>query len=314
MANNETNTCPFSPRKTSVGGQALIEGIMMKGPDKSAMAIRKPDGSIELKEWATKKPQGLGKVPFVRGIFNFIDTLLQGYKCLMDSAEMAGQEEEPTKFELWLDKKFGNVTGKLFSFVVTVLALILCVGLFIVVPSFLTSLLSRHVESDMFLSFIEGVIKMGIFLAYIIGVSNLEDIRRTFMYHGAEHKTIFCYEKYEDLTVENVKKQIRFHPRCGTSFLLIVVIISILISSLITWESVLLRAAIKILLLPVTVGISYELIKFAGRHDNAFTRIISAPGLWLQRFTTKEPDDSMIEVAIAAFTAALPEDPEKDQW
>ena len=314
MTENEKQQACACNKKTSIGGQALIEGIMMKGPEKSAMAVRQPNGEIKLTEWKTKQPSGLGKIPFVRGIFNFIDTLLQGYKCLMDSAEIAGQEEEPDKLELWMDKHFGKAAGKLFSLVVTVLALALCIGLFILVPSFLTSLFSEHIENQALLSLIEGLIKMGIFLAYIIGVSNLEDIRRTFMYHGAEHKTIFCYEHGEELNVENVRKQIRFHPRCGTSFLLIVIVISILISSLITWESVLVRAMLKILLLPVTVGISYELIKFAGRHDNLFTRIISAPGLWLQRFTTKEPDDDMIEVAIAAFTKVLPEDPDKDQW
>lgn len=314
MTENEKQQACACNKKTSIGGQALIEGIMMKGPEKSAMAVRQPNGEIKLTEWKTKQPSGLGKIPFVRGIFNFIDTLLQGYKCLMDSAEIAGQEEEPDKLELWMDKHFGKAAGKLFSLVVTVLALALCIGLFILVPSFLTSLFSEHIENQALLSLIEGLIKMGIFLTYIIGVSNLEDIRRTFMYHGAEHKTIFCYEHGEELNVENVRKQIRFHPRCGTSFLLIVIVISILISSLITWESVLVRAMLKILLLPVTVGISYELIKFAGRHDNLFTRIISAPGLWLQRFTTKEPDDDMIEVAIAAFTKVLPDDPDKDQW
>lgn len=313
MTENEKKSCACD-KKTSIGGQALIEGIMMKGPEKSAMAVRQPNGEIKLTEWKTKQPSGLGKIPFVRGIFNFIDTLLQGYQCLMNSAEIAGQEEEPDKLELWMEKHFGKAAGKLFGLVVTVLAVVLCVGLFILVPSFLTSLLSKHITNQAALSLIEGLIKMGIFLAYIIGVSNLEDIRRTFMYHGAEHKTIFCYEHGEELNVENVRKQIRFHPRCGTSFLLIVIVISILISSLITWESVFVRALMKILLLPVTVGISYELIKFAGRHDNVVTRIISAPGLWLQRFTTKEPDDSMIEVAIAAFTKVLPEDPDKDQW
>lgn len=311
MEKNEKQACAI---KTSVGGQALIEGIMMKGPKKSAMAVRTPSGEIEVEEWETKEPGGVRKIPFVRGIFNFIDTLITGYKCLMKSAEKAGEEEEPSKFELWIAEKLGKSAGDVFSFIVTVIAMVLAIGLFIVIPSGVTSLFSKHIENQMVLSAIEGVIKIAIFLVYIISVSKLDDIRRVFMYHGAEHKTIFCYEKGLELTVENVREQIRFHPRCGTSFLLIVVIISILVSSVVTWSNLFLRILIKFLLIPVIVGISYEIIKFAGRHDNALTKIISAPGLWLQRFTTQEPDDSMIEVAIAAVTPVLPEDPEEAKW
>ena len=311
MENSEKQVCAI---KTSVGGQALIEGIMMKGPFKSAMAVRKPDGSIEVEEWQTERMTGIRKVPFFRGIFNLVDTLIKGYKCLMKSAEMAGQEEEPDKFELWLNKTFGKAAGGVFNTIVTVLALVLCLGLFIVIPSSIASLCGRFIENSIALSAIEGVVKMAVFLAYIIGVSKLEDIRRTFMYHGAEHKTIFCYEKGLELNVENVRKQIRFHPRCGTSFLLIVLIISILVSSIVTWDNLLLRVVLKVLSIPVIVGVAYEIIKFAGRHDNLLTRIISAPGLWLQRFTTQEPDDSMIEVAIAAVTPVLPENREDGAW
>ena len=311
MEQNEKQVCAI---KTSVGGQALMEGIMMKGPLKSAMAVRKPDGTIDLDVWDTKRPHGLGKVPFIRGIFNFIDTMIQGYKCLMRSAEVSGEEEEPTKFEIWLNKKFGAKAGAVFNAVVMIIAVVLCIGLFIAVPSFITSLFAQHIKSRFALSAIEGVIKMGIFLAYIIGVSKLSEIRRTFMYHGAEHKTIFFYEKGLELTVENIRKQIRFHPRCGTSFLLIVVILSIFAGSLMTWESVPLRMLTKLLTIPVVVSLSYELIKFAGRHDNWLTRIISAPGLWLQHFTTQEPDDDMIEVAIAAVTPVLPKNREEDRW
>lgn len=311
MENSEKQVCAI---KTSVGGQALIEGIMMKGPFKSAMAVRKPDGSIEVEEWQTEQMTGIRKVPFFRGIFNLVDTLIKGYKCLMKSAEMAGQEEEPDKFELWLNKTFGKAAGGVFNTIVTVLALVLCLGLFIVIPSSIASLCGRFIENSIALSAIEGVVKMAVFLAYIIGVSKLEDIRRTFMYHGAEHKTIFCYEKGLELNVENVRKQIRFHPRCGTSFLLIVLIISILVSSIVTWDNLLLRVVLKVLSIPVIVGVAYEIIKFAGRHDNLLTRIISAPGLWLQRFTTQEPDDSMIEVAIAAVTPVLPENREDGAW
>ncbi|MBR5310623.1 MAG: DUF1385 domain-containing protein [Oscillospiraceae bacterium] len=307
MDKNEKQSCTI---KTSVGGQALLEGIMMKGPYKSAMAVRKPNGEIDLSTWETKQLTGIRKVPFVRGTFNFIDTLIKGYECLMKSAEISGQEEEPDKFELWLNKTFGKAAGSVFSFLITLVAGVLAIGLFFGVPALITNLVSEYITNKVALSAIEGIIKIGLFLVYIIGVSNMKDIRRTFMYHGAEHKTIFCYEQGLELTVENVRKQQRFHPRCGTSFLLIVLVVSILVSSVITWESVLIRVLLKIAMLPITVGISYEIIKFAGRHDNWLTRIISAPGLWLQNFTTKEPDDSMIEIAIAAVTPVLPENPE----
>ncbi len=307
MEQNEKQTCAI---KTSVGGQALLEGIMMKGPFKSAMAVRKPNGEIDLSVWDTKKLTGIRKVPFIRGTFNFIDTLIQGYDCLMKSAEISGQEEEPDKFELWLNKVFGKAAGAVFSTIVTLLAVVLAVGLFFGVPALIAGFAGNYVESKVVLSAIEGVIKIAMFLIYIIGVSKMSDIHRTFMYHGAEHKTIFCYEQGLELTVENVRKQRRFHPRCGTSFLLIVLVVSVLVSSVITWENVFVRVLLKIIMLPITVGISYEIIKFAGRHDNWLTKIISAPGLWFQNFTTQEPDDSMIEIAIAAVKPVLPENPE----
>lgn len=307
MEKNEKQACAI---KTSVGGQALLEGIMMKGPFKSAMAVRKPNGEIDVSTWETKQLTGIRKIPFLRGTFNFIDTLIKGYDCLMKSAEISGQEEEPDKLELWLDKTFGKAAGTVFNFIVTILAVVISVGLFFGLPAFITGLVSGYIQSKVALSAIEGVIKIGLFLVYIIVVSKMSDVRRTFMYHGAEHKTIFCYEQGLELTVENIRKQKRFHPRCGTSFLLIVLVVSILVSSVITWDNVLMRVALKILMLPITVGISYEIIKFAGRHDNWLTRIISAPGLWLQNFTTQEPDDDMIEVAIAAVTPVLPENPE----
>ena len=307
MEQNEKQACAI---KTSVGGQALLEGIMMKGPFKSAMAVRKPNGEIDVSTWETKQLTGIRKIPFLRGTFNFIDTLIKGYDCLMKSAEISGQEEEPDKLELWLDKTFGKAAGTVFNFIVTILAVVISVGLFFGLPAFITGLVSGYVQSKVALSAIEGIIKIGLFLVYIIVVSKMSDVKRTFMYHGAEHKTIFCYEQGLELTVENIRKQKRFHPRCGTSFLLIVLVVSILVSSVITWDNVLMRVALKILMLPITVGISYEIIKFAGRHDNWLTRIISAPGLWLQNYTTQEPDDDMIEVAIAAVTPVLPENPE----
>ena len=307
MENNEKQSCAI---KTSVGGQALLEGIMMKGPEKSAMAVRKPNGEIDLSVWDTKKLTGVRKIPFIRGTFNFVDTLIKGYDCLMKSAEISGQEEEPDKLELWLNKTFGKAAGAIFGTIVTFIAAVLAIGLFFGIPALVADFAGNYVENKVLLSAIEGVIKIGMFLAYIIGVSKMSDIHRTFMYHGAEHKTIFCYEKGLELTVENVRKQQRFHPRCGTSFLLIVLVVSIRVSSVITWENVFVRIFLKILMLPITVGISYEIIKFAGRHDNWFTKIISAPGLWFQNFTTQEPDDSMIEVAIAAVKPVLPENPE----
>ena len=307
MEQNEKQSCAI---KTSVGGQALLEGIMMKGPEKSAMAVRKPNGEIDLSVWDTKKLTGIRKIPVVRGTFNFIDTLIQGYDCLMKSAEISGQEEEPDKFELWLNKVFGKAAGAVFGTIITMIAAVLAVGLFFGVPALIAGFAGNYIENKVILSAIEGVIKIVMFLAYIIGVSKMSDIHRTFMYHGAEHKTIFCYEQGLELTVENVRKQQRFHPRCGTSFLLIVLVVSILVSSVITWESVLIRVLLKILMLPITVGISYEIIKFAGRHDNWLTKIISAPGRWFQNFTTQEPDDSMIEIAIAAVKPVLPENPE----
>ena len=307
MEQNEKQSCAI---KTTVGGQALLEGIMMKGPFKSAMAVRKPNGEIDLSVWDTKKLTGIRKVPFIRGTLNFIDTLIQGYDCLMKSAEISGQEEEPDKFELWLNKTFGKAAGAVFGTVVTVLAAVIAIGLFFGVPALIGGFVGNYVENKVVLSVVEGVVKIAMFLAYIIGVSKMSDIHRTFMYHGAEHKTIFCYEQGLELTVENVRKQKRFHPRCGTSFLLIVLVVSVLVSSVITWENMFIRIALKLLMLPITVGISYEIIKFAGRHDNWLTKIISAPGLWFQNFTTQEPDDSMIEIAIAAVKPVLPENPE----
>ena len=245
-----------------------------------------------------------------------VESLLFGYKCLMRSATKSGlEEEEPSKFERWLAARL----GKNLSTVVSVFALVMGVGLaillFTALPAFLISLLGKLIEiTPMGKSLLEGLTKIGIFVAYLALVSKMPDIRRVFEYHGAEHKTIACYEAGEELTVENVRAKLRFHPRCGTSFLLIVLVISILVFSVVSWESVLLRVVLKIALLPVVVGISYEIIKYAGRHDNALTRAISAPGLWLQRLTTNEPDDSQIEVAIASMMPVIPVEEGADKW
>ena len=304
--------------KTSIGGQALIEGIMMRGPKTSGMAVRLPDGSISLDTWETNKggvTPWYKKTPFIRGCFNFVDTMVTGYKCLMQSAEKSGFDlEEPTEFE----KKLAKLLGKNLTTVVSTLAVVLGTGLavllFMVLPSMLTGLVSSFIGTRLGLSTVEGLIKIGIFLLYIAGVAQVPDIKRVFEYHGAEHKTIACYEDGKELTVENIKGYTRFHPRCGTSFLLIVMVVSILVSSVVTWDNLLFRILLKLLMLPVVVSISYEIIKAAGRYDNFLTRIISAPGLWLQRLTTNEPDASQIEVAIAAMQPCIPEDRNDDRW
>lgn len=304
-------------RKTSIGGQALIEGIMMRGPEITSMANRLPNGEIDLEQWPTnktaKKPW-YKTTPFVRGIFNMIDSLVVGYGCLMKSADKAGQEEEPDKFEQWLTKKCGENASKVLGGIAMVLGLGFAILLFVVIPTAISTPLRPLISQDILLSLIEGLIKVLILVGYMFLCSRMKEIHRVFEYHGAEHKTIACYEAMEELTVENVKKQIRFHPRCGTSFIFLVIFVSILVGSFISWNNPLLRAALKILLIPVVVGISYELIKLAGRCDNLFTKIVSAPGLWLQRITTFEPDDSQIEVAITAMNAVIPEDADADRW
>ena len=305
-------------RKTSIGGQALIEGIMMRGPAVTAMAVRKPDGEISVESWETE-PKGKKKpfyktTPFIRGVFNMVDTMILGFKCLMKSADMAGiEEEEPSKFEKWLSKTLGKDITSIVSSLVMVLGVCLAILLFIVLPTSLSSLLKPFVPGAA-LAWIEGGIKIIVFIAYLFFCSRQKDVRRVFEYHGAEHKTIACYEAMEELTPENCRNYTRFHPRCGTSFLFIVILISILVSSLVSWDNILIRMVLKILMLPVIVGISYECIKLAGRCDNLFTRIISAPGLWMQRLTTVEPDDSQLEVAIAAMNVVIPENSEEDRW
>jgi len=305
-----------SVHKTSIGGQALIEGVMMRGPQISAMSVRLPNNNIETETWNTsdgKKPW-YKKALFVRGVVNFIEMNVFGYKCLMKSAEKAGiEEEEPTKFEKWITEKLGDKLMAVLSAIAMVLSLIFAVGLFMVLPTTIVKLLQSLIPSA-FLTFIAGAIKITIFVLYLALVSQLKDIKRVFSYHGAEHKTIACYEAGEELTVENIRRYTRFHPRCGTSFLLIVLVVSVLVFSMLEWNNAVIRILLKLLLLPVVVGISYEIIKLAGRYDNFATRIISAPGMWLQRLTTREPDDSMIEVAIEAMKPCIPQDNNEDKW
>ena len=304
-------------KKTSIGGQALIEGIMMRGPVLTSMATRMPDGSIDVETWNThkgSKTPWTRRAPFIRGIFNMVDSMVVGYHCLMKSAEKAGVEEEPTKFDKWLEKKLGDNMMKVLGGFAAVLGVALAAVLFIFIPTGLSSLLKPLIGTGVGLSLIEGLIKVIILVGYMWLCSRMKDIRRVFEYHGAEHKSIACYEAGLPLTVENVRPQRRLHPRCGTSFLFLVVFISIIIGSFISWDNPAIRMLLKLLLIPVVVGISYELIKLAGRSDGIFTQIISAPGMWLQHITTCEPDDGQIECAIAALTAVIPEDENADRW
>lgn len=307
--------------KTSIGGQAVIEGVMMRGPDKTAMAVRQPNGEIALELWEGSPHTAWYKnTPFVRGIFNFIDMMKLGYKCLMKSAELSGSDmmdEEPSKWEKKLNDMFGDKLMNIVAAVAMVLGVGIAVTLFMALPTVLSkgaNYLAGGIIPNIGLSFLEGGLKIIIFILYLSMVRKMPEMKRMFSYHGAEHKTIACYEAKEELTVENVRKYTRFHPRCGTSFLLIVLIISILVFSVVTWQNGFIRVALKILLLPFVVGIAYEIIKLAGRYDNGLTRVISAPGLCLQRLTTNEPDDSMIEVAIASIKPVIPTQEGADKW
>ena len=320
--------------KTMIGGQALIEGIMMRGPEKDAIVVRSSKGLQTEVFPRKKKPQkSIKNWPFIRGVFNFFDSQLVGIKALMRSADLAPEEmqEEPSKLDLWLEKALGN---ELFQKAVVGIAMVLgvgmSVGLFFLLPMVISGFMDGIIQNNLLLNLAEGVIRMVIFLAYMILISRMKEMKRVFAYHGAEHKTIRCYEARLPLTVENVRKQTRLHPRCGTSFLLVVMVISILVFSIASSAllamipslaairgSALYRVIMilfKLLLLPVVVGITYEINRWAGRHDNRFTRIITAPGMWMQNFTTNEPDDSMIEVGIAAVTAVLPEKEGSDLW
>lgn len=393
MSQNTKNACPG--KKTSIGGQALIEGIMMRGPETTSMAVRHVSGEIVLESWPTAgghKPKVL-RAPFIRGIFNFIDSLRYGYKCLMRSAELSGleDEEEPPKgkkdkqeplagafaistapdaqsalereqevvlaaemaqedtaaacglpeaavsvAEIGAEEAAPAVPAAppaekaakeeskgekvLMTFLMvlsSILGVALAIGLFLWLPSFLYTLLKGAVpalDSSALRGVFEGVFRILLFIGYMLLVSLMKDIKRVFMYHGAEHKAIFCYEAGEELTVENVRKQRRFHPRCGTSFMILMLLIGVIVSMIIRVDDPLLRTAIKLLTIPLVVGIGYELIKLAGRKTNWFTKAISAPGMWLQHITTKEPDDSMIECAIRALELVIPEQKGSDAW
>ena len=301
--------------KTSIGGQAVIEGVMMRGPKLTALSVRMPDQSISTETWDTPNSnKWYKKTPFIRGVFNFVESMTDGYKSLMKAAEKAGldeEAEEPSKFEqklrqLLVDKFMPFLQGCILLF-----SLAMALFFFAFLPTTLVGFFRDYISHPLALSALEGLTKIAILILYLALISNMSDIKRVFMYHGAEHKTIFCYEHGEELTVENVRKYTRFHPRCGTSFLVIVLLLSILVSSMVSWDNLWMRVGLKVLCLPIIMSLSYECIKFAGRHDNLFTRILSAPGLWTQRLTTREPDDSMIEVAIASMKKVIPENPDE---
>ena len=294
-------------KKVSIGGQALIEGIMMKSPEQYSIAVRKPDGTIDVQIFDNNKVK-FQKIPVLRGIMNFFDSLLTGYKSLMHSAEIAMEGElEEDAFDKWVKAHFGEKSSEIITMIAGVLGGMLALVLFMVLPTTIAGLLDKIIPLGGFKNVVEGVSKLAIFVLYLWLVSKMEDIRRTFSYHGAEHKTIACYESGQPLTVENVKKHSRFHPRCGTSMMFIILIVSIIVFSFVPWKGTLSRAFMKVLFLPVVVGISYEVLRYTGRHTNACTKLLAAPGLWFQRLTTNEPDDDMIEVAIASVNALLPE-------
>ena len=333
MANKNPAPC-CEKFKTMIGGQALIEGIMMRGPKQDAIVIRTKEGlTVEVSD-RKLNPKGSFKTwPFVRGVFSFFDAQVVGVKALMRSADLAPEEmqEEPSKFDQWLEKKLGN---EKFQQVIMGLAVAMGLGLsillFFLLPMIVGGFFDKWITNTLTLNLLEGFIRMCVFMAYMLLVSRMSEMKRVFAYHGAEHKTIRCYEAGLPLTVENVRIQTRLHPRCGTSFLLVVMVTSILVFSVASsallaalpaLEAIrgsfgyrLLMIVFKLMLLPLVVGITYEINRWAGRHDNGMTRILTAPGMWMQNLTTNEPDDSMIEVGITALEAVLPENEGDDRW
>ncbi len=299
-------------KKCNVGGQAVLEGVMMKAPDCIAIAVRRGDGTIEVvkeKSTSIKDRHKILGLPVIRGMITFFETMVIGIKTLMTSAELYGDEEEleeyqPSKFENFLSDKTGKDVEDVMIGTALVFALLFAILLFVIIPTTVASFLRQRIESDVLMNVVEGLIRLAVFIIYIISISKIEDIRRVFEYHGAEHKTIHCYEHEEELTVENARKYTTLHPRCGTAFLLIVMVVSIVVFSFLGWQGIWMRILTRMLLLPVISGIAYEIIKWAGKSDSKFMEIIMFPGLMLQKLTTKEPDDEQLEVAIEAFLAA----------
>ena len=335
MKSKQTQPC-CEKFKTMIGGQALIEGIMMRGPEQDAIVIRTGDElKLEVSPRKLLPEKSPKRWPLIRGVVNFFDSQVTGVKALMRSADLSPEEsdfqEEPSKLDLWLEKKLGNEN---FQKAIIGLAVFMGMGLsillFFLLPMIVGSFFDGIVHNTLLLNLIEGLVRILIFVGYMLLVSRMKEMRRVFAYHGAEHKTIRCYEAGLPLTVENVRMQTRLHPRCGTSFLLVVMVISILIFSVassLLLELIpaltamrgsflyrLIMIVFKLLLLPLVVAVTYEINRWAGRHDNLLTRIMTAPGMWFQNFTTNEPDDSMIEVGIAAVQAVLPQEEGADRW
>ena len=311
---NKSNAQPTAEKfKSKIGGQALIEGIMMLGPTTGAMACRLPDGTIDLETWDEnngKNAPWYKKTPLVRGCCSFVTSLVKGYKYMMKSAEKQLPEDEQEENK----EKENSSIYDIFMYIGILVGVIMAVGLFVFLPKIIVGFIPDVKEHRILRSVLEGIVKIALFVAYMALVSLMKDIRRQYMYHGAEHKTIACHEAELPLTVENVRKQTRFHKRCGTSFIFLVLLVGIFVMCFVpftvTWQ----RIAASLVLLPLVVGISYEFIRLAGNNDNIVTRILSAPGLAMQRITTREPDDSMIEIAIAALKPCIPEDKSEDKW
>ena len=327
MPEKEPQSCA-TPFRTMIGGQALIEGIMMLGPEKKSIVVRRPDGGLEIKTEERKLNKDRHPIlgwPFIRGVVNFCTSMYTGVTALMYSAEFYPEdeagEEEPSRFEQWLDKKLGSEKAmSLFTTLAVILGMAFSVGLFFVLPTLLSGAIMYFFPAVPLWArnVVEGATRVVIFLGYLILCSKMKDIRRVFSYHGAEHKTIFCYEKGLELTVENVRIQPKHHPRCGTSFLFVVIVVSILLSSVVFafWQftNPWLRTLVHLALLPVVVGLTWEFNRYVGGHDNLFCRAVRRPGMAIQRWTTFEPDDSMIEVGIEALKQVLPKEKGKDQW
>lgn len=314
---NKNASCAF---RTSIGGQALIEGILMRGPEKQAIVCRKPDGTLVTRIDPVKLAKNRHPIlgwPLIRGVANFLSSMIQGMQAITWSAEQQPEDMqgEPDKIDLWIQKHFSSeMANKIIIGVAVALGILLAVGLFSLLPTALAGLIHHFLPLGAWRGLAEGVFRMIIFLVYLKACNGMKEIQRMWMYHGAEHKTIYCYEHGKELTVENARAESRLHPRCGTSFLFLIICVSIVVFSLIQTEGTLARMGLHLLLLPLLVSISYEIIKWAGRHDNAFTRIVSAPGKALQNLTTAEPDDSMLEVAIEALKLVMPEEQKDAEW
>ena len=318
---SEAKDCKKECFKSKIGGQALIEGVYMRGITTAAMACRLPDGTIEVEEWAVKNGKDAPwykKVPFVRGCFNFVSSMAEGIRCTMKSAEKQitedDEEEELSKFEQWLTDKFGDKLVNVIMIISVVIALAFSLIVFKGGPILVGNICVKLGAAESARPIIEGLARLVLLVGYMYAISFMGSIKTTFMYHGAEHKTIACYEAQEELTVENVRKHTRFHPRCGTSFILIVLLLSLIVGIFLPRTNMWIRFGVQMLCLIPEAAVAYELIKIAGKYDNIVTKIISAPGLWLQRITTKEPTDKQIECAIAALKPCLPKDGEEDKW